>query len=227
MRRGRRLYERGRKRRVGRLLLVVCEILRIQRGIGDGVSGSSPIRRLPSLVRRVRVYGVEHARRRHGELDLYIMMHMLHVTMILLLGIEGKRLLRLVTRPGQGSPHLPHVHRRRWPMSPARAHNGRRTLVTILRLRGWCVYGRSIWKTKTRVSPGVYVCLSSCRPESRGLLECRGPRGVESSSATAEAGGFGDSGDEAFAVATAAAAAGCSQDEEAAESVIVETTKRK
>lgn len=141
MRRRRRLCERGRKRRVGWLLLVVCEILRIQRGIGDGVSGSSPIHRLPSLVRRVRMYVVEHARRRHGELGLYIMMQMLHVPIILLLGIEGKRLLRLVARPRQGGPHLPHVHCHRWPMPPARAHNGRRTLVTILRLRGWCVYG--------------------------------------------------------------------------------------
>lgn len=69
------------------------------------------------------------------------------------------------------------------------------------------------------------MCLSSCRPESRSLLECRAPRGVVSSSATAEAGGFGDSDDEIFAVATASAATGCSQDEEAAEFVIVETTK--
>lgn len=151
---------------------MVCEILRIQRGIGDGVSGSSSIHRLPSLVRRVRMHGVEHARRRHGELGLYIMMHMLHVSDILLLGIEGKRLLRLVARPRQGGPHLPHVHCRRWPMAPARAHNGRRTLVTILRLRGWCVYGRSIWKIKTRISPGglcVPVILSSGVEKPTGM----------------------------------------------------------
>ena len=74
----------------------LSEILRIQWGIGDGVSRSSPVRRLSSLVRWMRMHWVEHARRRNSKLGLHIMMQLLHVAMILLLGIEVNRLLRLV-----------------------------------------------------------------------------------------------------------------------------------